>query len=71
MKKLKWAGYGHTSADPMNPAAGELTIFCPACPQSGINFPTDWKDDPNRYYSFNFPKNTGLMRLIDGHFAVL
>ena len=71
MKKLKWAGYGHTSANPMNPAAGELTIFCPACPQPGINLPTNLKDDPNRYYSFNFPKNTGIMRLIDGLFTVL
>lgn len=48
IKKLKWAGYGHSSADPMTPAAGELSIFCPTCPQPGINLPLDWKDDPNR-----------------------
>ena len=23
-----------------------LTIFCPACPQPGINLPPDWKDSP-------------------------
>jgi hypothetical protein len=53
MKKLKWAGFGHrTAADPMKPAAGELTIFCPACPQPNINLPADWKNDPNRYVTF-------------------
>ncbi len=48
MKKLKWAGFGHKTADPTTPAAGELSIFCPACPQPDINLPEDWKTDPNR-----------------------
>ncbi|KAF8804321.1 hypothetical protein BYT27DRAFT_7259306 [Phlegmacium glaucopus] len=48
MKKLKWAGFGHTMADPAAPAAGQLSNFCPACPQPEINLPADWKDDPNR-----------------------
>jgi hypothetical protein len=48
MKKLKWAGFGHKTADPMAPAAGELSIFCPACPQPNINLPDDWKTDKNR-----------------------
>jgi len=48
MKKLKWAGFGHKTADPTTPAAGELSIFCPACPQPDINLPDDWKTDPNR-----------------------
>jgi Kyakuja-Dileera-Zisupton transposase len=26
---------------------GSLTIFCPSCPQPGINLPPDWKDLPN------------------------
>ena len=26
---------------------GNLTIFCPSCPQPGINLPPDWKDLPN------------------------
>jgi hypothetical protein len=50
MKKLKWAGFGQTvqrdSSQPMN---GELTIFCPACPQPGINLPDNWPTDENRY----------------------
>jgi len=54
IKKLKWAGFGHgTPADPMKPAAGELTIFCPACPQPNINLPNDWEKDPNRYITFH------------------
>jgi CxC2 like cysteine cluster associated with KDZ transposases len=48
MKKLKWAGFGHKAADPMSPAAGELTVFCPACPQPNINLPADWKHDANK-----------------------
>jgi hypothetical protein len=26
---------------------GSLAIFCPSCPQPGINLPPDWKDLPN------------------------
>jgi len=28
-------------------APGNLTIFCPSCPQPGINLPPDWKNLPN------------------------
>src|SRR6266542_1407113 len=31
------------------PDAGELGIFCPACPQVGINIPVNWKADQNRW----------------------
>jgi len=27
--------------------AGSLSIFCPSCPQPGINLPPNWKDLPN------------------------
>ena len=45
MKKLKWAGYagGNKSVREVKP--GELAIFCPACPQPGINIPENWKED--------------------------
>jgi hypothetical protein len=49
IKKLKWAGYGHKTVDPTKPQAGELAIFCPACPQPGINVSPNWKRDPNRF----------------------
>ena len=28
--------------------SGELAIFCPACPQVGLNIPVNWKEDPAR-----------------------
>lgn len=62
LKRMKWAGYGHSSLepshdnitepsrpDPMDPSPGELAIFCPACPQPGINIPSNWKDDEERW----------------------
>ena len=51
MKKLKWAGYGHNGKSTTDIKAGELAIFCPACPQPGVNLPPDWKEDVNRYVS--------------------
>jgi len=48
MKKLKWAGFGHKQADAMTPAPGELSVFCPACPQPGINLAENWQSDPRR-----------------------
>jgi len=48
MKKLKWAGYGGKNKNVNEVQAGELAIYCPACPQSGINIPDNWKEDANR-----------------------
>jgi hypothetical protein len=28
---------------------GSLALFCPACPQPGINLPTNWQDDSLKY----------------------
>ena len=28
---------------------GGLALFCPACPQPGVNLPVNWKDDPEQY----------------------
>ena len=38
---------------------GSLALFCPACPQPGVNLPENWKDDPQQYVppsSSSFPK---------------
>jgi hypothetical protein len=48
MKKLKWAGYAGGSKSVKEVKPGELTIFCPACPQPGVNIPDNWKDDSAR-----------------------
>jgi CxC2 like cysteine cluster associated with KDZ transposases len=48
MKKLKWAGYGSNLKRVSNVQPGELAIYCPACPQPGINIPDNWMEDPTR-----------------------
>lgn len=49
MKKIKWAGFGVVPGKAADGAVdGELTIFCPACPQPGINIPDDWKEHEDR-----------------------
>lgn len=48
LKQLKWAGYSHTAHNVQDPRPGELTLFCPACPQPGINLPDAWQDDINK-----------------------
>jgi hypothetical protein len=52
LKKLRWAGYAQKTGKPLTPKPGELGIFCPACPQVGINIPDNWKDDPNSSWVF-------------------
>lgn len=49
MKRLKWAGYAGSSKKAAEVGAGELAIFCPACPQPGINLPDNWREDLARY----------------------
>ena len=46
MKKLKWAGLAHRPDFTIDPEPGELSNFCPACPQPGINIPEDWSSEP-------------------------
>ena len=38
----KRAGFGHDAEK--YPSPGDLAIFCPACPQPGINLPENWKE---------------------------
>ena len=46
MKRLKWAG--HRKDDQAGRTTGQLAIFCPACPQPGINISEDWMSDSAR-----------------------
>jgi hypothetical protein len=34
LKLLKWNGFGHRSREA---ETGQLALFCPACPQPGVN----------------------------------
>ncbi|KDQ49787.1 hypothetical protein JAAARDRAFT_142944 [Jaapia argillacea MUCL 33604] len=47
LRYRKWAGvlYGHDQ--PLCPRA--LALFCPACPQPGINIPMNWKEEPREW----------------------
>ncbi|TFK61330.1 hypothetical protein BDN72DRAFT_778352, partial [Pluteus cervinus] len=61
MKYWKWHGFGHSDREPGN---GELAIFCPACPQPGINLPPSWEKDRDQnpqLYTRSF--------VVDGNFV--
>ena len=40
------AGYGHNTETSVGP--GALAIFCPTCPQPGVNLPDGWEEDKRR-----------------------
>jgi hypothetical protein len=41
------SGLGHETKTELQPR--DLVIFCPACPQPGINLPQGWEKYPERY----------------------
>ncbi|KAI9430336.1 hypothetical protein H4582DRAFT_2063950 [Lactarius indigo] len=56
-------GLGHLQVgDPAND--GSMAIFCPACPQPGINLPDDWKDRYN-----DEPNQLIRTFIMDGNFS--
>lgn len=46
IKQWKWAGVPYQK-EALQEDTGSLALFCAACPQPGINLPTDWKSDPD------------------------
>jgi hypothetical protein len=46
LKIRKWFGFGHETHKAPNP--GECAIFCPACPQPGVNIPMNYQNDSNK-----------------------
>ncbi|KAF9471357.1 hypothetical protein BDN70DRAFT_820109, partial [Pholiota conissans] len=48
LKKAKWWGFAHTGNDIRHPMPGQLTLFCPACPQPHVNLPDNWSSDPDQ-----------------------
>ena len=55
LSNRKRAGFGHDAQN--DPGKGELAVFCPACPQPGINLPKDWAklyDRSVHFYTFNY-----------------
>jgi hypothetical protein len=47
MQSRMHSGLGHY--DEEQPRDGSMAVFCPACPQPGINLPDDWKTRYTRY----------------------
>ncbi|KAG2741530.1 hypothetical protein P692DRAFT_201842254 [Suillus brevipes Sb2] len=41
LKNRKWFGFGHDVES--SPGSGDLALFCPSCPQPGINMPLLWE----------------------------
>src|ERR1700761_5549780 len=50
MQSQMHSGLGHY--DDEQPRDGSMAVFCPACPQPGINLPDDWKTRYTRYDVF-------------------
>ncbi|KAI6102310.1 hypothetical protein EV401DRAFT_1893973 [Pisolithus croceorrhizus] len=50
LKHRKWFGLGHDMEQ--YPGDGELALFCPACPQPGVNLPADWKVQYDRLVTY-------------------
>lgn len=70
------SGFGHDTGT--EPQPGSLAIFCPACPQPGINLAKDWEKDQKRYLIVKLTKDCILIALrwlytrsivIDGNFS--
>jgi hypothetical protein len=47
MRKLKIMKRFGSIYDTSPPPPGSLSLFCPSCPQPGINLPPDWMNLPN------------------------
>ncbi|KAM6493319.1 hypothetical protein JOM56_011453, partial [Amanita muscaria] len=75
LSNRKRAGFGHDAQ--REPGPGELAIFCPACPQPGINLPERWSEIYDRLAQHNsIPvtefSNTNAVALryvLDGNFT--
>lgn len=45
-----FSGLGH----PLEPTPGQMTLFCPACPQIDVNVGPDWEKDTNAWVYSRF-----------------
>ncbi|KAH9941379.1 hypothetical protein B0H21DRAFT_780214 [Amylocystis lapponica] len=60
MKDMMRHGFGYPGH--ARPGLGDLTFFCVACPQPGVNLPPEWKEDENQLiYTRGF--------MMDGNFS--
>ena len=63
MQDLARHGFAHRAE---SPGEGDCADFCPACPQPGINIPSDWNSDPHKYglLAFSYHMRTKKTRRI-------
>ena len=61
LKEWKWFGFAHRKEIP-GPA--ELALFCPTCPQPGINLPAAWDAEPREWLHWR-------SFVVDGNFVAL
>ncbi|OJA11809.1 hypothetical protein AZE42_13632 [Rhizopogon vesiculosus] len=60
-KLYKWYGFAHDSQEP---SQGELALFCPACPQPGINLDLPDGDDIDDSLAWMYSRTV----VMDGNF---
>jgi hypothetical protein len=53
LKSRMKSGLGHASEQEKS-QDGSTAIFCPACPQPGLNLPDNWKDKYSSYVRTNY-----------------
>ncbi|KAF8141809.1 hypothetical protein EV363DRAFT_1151130 [Boletus edulis] len=58
----KRVGIGH--GPEREPVEGELAIFCPACPQPGVNLPLEWDKKYDRLPQDDIPLSDGLAYMV-------
>jgi len=81
LSNRKQAGFGHDTE--RYPGPGDLTIFCPSCPQPGINLPENWREVYTRllffsicgqsfdYWLYSHARDiTAHQYVVDGNFTV-
>ncbi len=53
MSQWKRGGFGHDLELAEKQAPGSLALFCPACPQPGVNLPEDWDKEENAQWKYS------------------
>ena len=51
MNRLR-AGFAHDPALTISPTPGSLALYCPSCPQPGVNLPENWHEDKDSQWKY-------------------
>src|SRR5882672_9737161 len=61
LQALKRFGFGHGQS--CDPGPGDLALFCPACPQPGINLPEGWENNSNEEILLGLPMQSMFLHV--------